>query len=68
VVNNTGDGNRNNHLIRYAFILLDAQFDYDEIHKRVANLNNKLTDKLTEAEILGTIMVTISKALAKRAA
>jgi hypothetical protein len=68
VVNNTGDGNRNNQLIRYAFILLDVQFDYDEIHKRVANLNNKLADKLTEAELLGTIMVTISKALAKRAA
>jgi len=68
VINNTGDGNRNNQLIKYAYILLDAQFDYDEIHKRVAQLNNKLVDKLTEAELLGTIMTTISKALSKRAA
>ena len=41
---------------------------FRSIHKRVANLNNKLADKLTEAELLNTIMVTISKALAKRAA
>ena len=68
VINNTGDGNRNNQLIKYAYILVDAGFDFEGIRSRVLDLNDKLPDKLSEAELMGTIMVTVSRALAKRAA
>lgn len=66
VINNIGDGNRNNMLLRYAMILLDAGFDFEGIRSRVVQLNNKIAGKLDEAEIMGTIMVTIGKALSKR--
>ncbi|WP_460995163.1 hypothetical protein, partial [Staphylococcus aureus] len=35
VINNTGDGNRNNMLLRYAMILLDAGFSVNAIHGKV---------------------------------
>ena len=66
VINNIGDGNRNNMLLRYAMILMDAGFDFDGIRTRVMALNEKIADKLTEAEIISTIMITVSKSLAKR--
>jgi hypothetical protein len=66
VINNTGDGNRNKMLLRFALILVDADFDFQAILHRVTELNNKLPDKLEDAEILGTIMVTVSKAISKR--
>lgn len=66
VSNNIGDGNRNNLLLRYAMILLDAGFDFDGIRSRVMGLNEKIADKLTEVEIMSTILITVSKAMAKR--
>ncbi len=66
VINNTGDGNRNNMLLRYAMILMDANFDFDGIRSRVVSLNDKLPDKLDEVEIMSSIMVTVGKALSKR--
>jgi len=63
VINNTGDGNRNNQLLRYAYVLVDAGYDFENIRQRVMSLNEKLVDKLDEAEILGTIMVTVGKKL-----
>lgn len=66
VINNTGDGNRNNMLMKFAFVLVDAGFDFDNIRRRVVDLNDKLPDKLDEAEIMGSIMITVSKALSKR--
>lgn len=66
VLNNSGDGNRNNMVLRYAMILMDAGFDFEGIRTRVMQINDKMPDKLDETEILGTIMVTITKQLAKR--
>ena len=66
VINNFGDGNRNNMLLRYAMILLDAKFGFEEIRSRVVHLNNKIADKLDESEIMATIMITVGKALATR--
>lgn len=66
VLNNTGDGNRNNMVLRYAMILVDAGFDFEGIRSRVMRLNDKLADKLDEAEVMGTIMVTVAKTLSKR--
>lgn len=66
VINNTGDGNRNNQLLKYAYILVDAGFDYEGVRTRLLSLNEKIAGKLDEAEIMGTIMVTATKSIAKR--
>ena len=66
VINNSGDGNRNNQLLRYALVLVDTGFDFDGIRQRVMELNDKLADKLPETEILSTIMVTVTKQLANK--
>lgn len=66
VINNTGDGNRNNQLLKYAYILVDGGFDFEGIRSRVMSLNDKIADKLDEVEIMSSIMVTVGKALSKR--
>lgn len=66
VINNIGDGNRNNMLLRYAMILMDGGFDFEGIRQRVVELNNKIPDKLDEAEIMSTIMITVAKNLSKK--
>lgn len=66
VLNNSGDGNRNNMLLRYAMILMDGGFDFEGIRSRVVSLNEKMADKLDESEIMSTIMVSIMKSIAKR--
>lgn len=66
VMNHTGDGNRNNMLLRYSMILVDAGFDFENVRQRVFSMNNKLDEALTESEIMGTIMVTVSKTIAKK--
>lgn len=65
VINNIGDGNRNNMLLRYATILVDAGFDFEGIRQKVIDLNHKIPDKLEEVEIMSTIMITVSKRLVK---
>lgn len=59
VINNSGDGNRNNMLLKYAMILVDAGFAVDHIRSKVKDLNSKLPDKLEDVEIDGTIMLTV---------
>lgn len=66
MINNTGDGNRNNMVLRYAMLLVDAGFDFDGVRNKVMSLNDKLPDKLEEAEIMSTIMVSVAKAISKR--
>ncbi len=66
VINNIGDGNRNNMMLRYAMILLDGGFDFEGIRAKVVELNSKIADKLDEAEIMSTIMITVAKTLSKR--
>lgn len=60
-INNTGDGNRSNQLIRYAYILVDSGLDFGQVQGRVFDLNNKLADKLPDEEVLKTIMVSVGK-------
>lgn len=66
VMNNIGDGNRNNMLLRYAMILVDAGFTFDGVKEKVVSLNDKLMDKLEESEIYSTIMQTVMRALSSR--
>lgn len=67
-VANTGDGNRNNQLLRYAFSLVDAGYDFVSIQNKVLELNEKIPDKLEQSEILGTIMQSVAKRTTKAAA
>jgi hypothetical protein len=53
-------------LLRFAMILLDGGFDFENIRQRVVALNNKIPDKLDEAEIMATIMITVAKNISKR--
>jgi len=66
-INNTGAGNRSNQLIRYALMQVDSGMQFDAIRTNVSALNNKLADKLDDAELTSTILVSVSKAIAARA-
>jgi len=66
VLNNSGDGNRNNMLLRYGMILIEAGMSLNETRSKILDLNNKMPDKLDEMEILSTIMVSVTKAHLKQ--
>lgn len=66
VINNTGDGNRNNMLLRYALILIDAGFKFEDIKDKTIKLNDKLSDKLDELELANTIFHTVASKLAAK--
>ena len=63
VINNIGDGNRNNMLLRYSMVLAESGQSFDSIRIKVLSLNDKIADKLSEAEIMGTVLVTVAKRL-----
>jgi len=64
-IHNTGTGNRSNQLIKYGLMQVDLGHDYVTIRNSIMDLNNKLPDSLTEHEVDSTIMISVSKALAK---
>lgn len=66
MLNNSGDGNRNNIIHRYARILLDAGLDMSGIQEKVFALNSKMPDKLDDIELMQTVMSTVSKQLAAK--
>ena len=63
VLNNTGDGNRNKQLFKYAMILRDAGKSFDDIRNAVIVLNDKLKDKLPESELYTTVFYSLSKSM-----
>lgn len=65
-VANTGNGNRSNQLIKFAYLLVDAGMDIEAVRDKVIALNSKLQDKLDEAEILSTIMVSATRHFMKK--
>lgn len=65
VLNNIGDGNRNNQLHRYAMILVDAGLDFLEITRKVSELNDKIPSKLTADELNKTVFTTVAKHLSQ---
>jgi hypothetical protein len=67
-VSGSMEGNRNKQLHRYAMILVDMGYQYDEIRTKVLGLNSSISDKIPESEIDHTIMVTATKAINSRAA
>lgn len=60
-INNTGNGNRNNQLYRYAMCLVDMGQDIDSLRNNVLALNAKLEQPLPEAEVLTSVIVSASK-------
>ena len=63
---NTDIGNRSNTLIKYAYVLIDANYSFDAIKNLITSFNNKLKLPLTEDEIDSTIMITVMKEVTKR--
>lgn len=59
-------GSRNNHMIRFAMILVDAGMGYQEVQEKVINFNNKLSNKLPVDELNNTVFVTVGKEIAAR--
>lgn len=66
VINNTGDGNRNNMLLRYATILVDSGLRFETIKEKVIELNDKLPNKLDELELSKTIFQTVVNKINQR--
>lgn len=67
-ITNTGDGNRNNNLLRYAFLLIDSGKDLFDVQEAVKALNSKMADSLSEAELSQTIFKSASKRYQQKAA
>ena len=66
VIQHTGDGNRNNQLLRYALILVDGNASIKQVQELVLSLNSKIPGPLDPIEVLGTIMKTVTNAIHKR--
>lgn len=65
-LNNTGDGNRNNMLHRFAMMLVQKGVDLNGVQSAVMSFNNKLDGKLDEMEIMTTVMQSVNKAIFTR--
>ena len=65
-LNNTGNGNRSNQLIKYGYLLVDMGLSDFEINTKIEDLNKKLPDRLTMDELQKTIFYSVGKAVAKR--
>lgn len=63
VLDNMGEGSRNNMLLRYSLILMDKGYQYFDIKEKVSNLNSKLPNKLEQAELDNTIFQTLASRL-----
>jgi len=64
-INNTGQGNRSNQLIKYALLLVDSGKTMVKIEQAVNSLNDKLQDSLPDEEITNTIMLSARRAFNK---
>lgn len=65
-IQNTGKGNRSNQMVKYALLLVDAGADFDYVKEATFSLNEKIQDKLPEAEVHSTILATAAKAIANK--
>lgn len=59
------DGNRNNTLAQFAFMLVDAGYNQDEIQSKLFDFNSKLANKLDESEIINTVLTSVRNKLTK---
>lgn len=59
-------GSRNNHMIRFAMILVDSGMGFTEVQEKVLAFNKKLSNKLPEDELHNTVFITVGKEIAAR--
>lgn len=59
-------GNRNNHMIKFALALADSGMSYLEVENAVLGFNSKLANGLSPEEIRSTILVTAAKHINKK--
>jgi hypothetical protein len=57
------DGNRNNHMIKFALALVDAGMPYGDVEDKVMSFNKKLSNGLSEQELKSTVLVTVARKL-----
>jgi hypothetical protein len=55
------NGNRNNHMIRYALCLVDNGWDFNSVKAQVLAFDKKLPEPMGEDEISRSILVTVAK-------
>lgn len=55
------EGNRNNHMIKFALALVDSGMPLVEVDQKVHAFNQKLSDPLPSDEISNTVMKTVGK-------
>jgi len=60
-LNQAEEGTRNNTLFKYGTYLRDIGYDLEAVKNSVLAMNEKFSEKLDQSEILGTIMLSISK-------
>jgi len=60
-INTAEHGNRNHKLCAYSLALVEMGHNEDSIRSMVMDLNQKLSNPLDDAEILSTIMRTVTK-------
>lgn len=53
------NGQRNNTLAKFAFMLLDSGIEPSEAEQRVIDFNNKLKDKLSQDELTNTVIKSL---------
>lgn len=63
---NAETGSRNNTLVKYAYVLIDAGHPYDTIRNSIVNFNNQLSDPLSQDELDRTVLVTAMREVSKR--
>ena len=66
-INNTAAGNRNQQLVKFAFMLVDSGMSIDSVRNNVLALNNKIPNPVPESEIHSTIMISAAKAIVEKA-
>lgn len=59
---NTGRGNRNKQLHKYAMMLVDNGYELEQIQNSVMALNGKLPEPMKEEEVIASIMKSATKA------
>ena len=57
------NGNRNNQMLKFAMMLVDTGFVYQDIERRVMDFNAKLDNKLPDDELRQTVLVTVARKL-----
>lgn len=65
-ITHTGEGNRSNQLVKFALMLVDAGFSFEDVRDKTLSLNSKLPEGLPETEIHTTVLISAAKAISTK--